>query len=129
MRDSYKTSVEAMDGFILNTHAVAKLQRTLKNKMNVKTSTNHKEFSHWQKKMQKVKNRVTSHNTSFFETIKSVITYKEEKKKTLKTISVPKEVSQALALFVCKCTDKKTAFHYPLTSYSLAIPDLSGKSY
>ena len=46
MRDSYKTSVEAIDGFILNTHAVAKLQRTLKNKMNVKTSTNHKEFSH-----------------------------------------------------------------------------------
>ena len=51
-----------------------------------------------------VKNRVTSHNTNFFETIKkSGITYKEEKKKTPKAISVLEEDRQALELFVFKC--------------------------
>ena len=56
-----------------------------------------------------VKNRVTSHNTSFCETKKSGITYKKEKKKTPKKIPVPKEDLQDLGLFVSKCTDKKTA--------------------
>ena len=75
------------------------------------------------------KNRLTSHNTSFFETIKkSSITYKEEKKKTPKAIPILKD-RQALGLFVSKCTDKKAAFHYPLTSYHLAIADPSGKFY
>ena len=77
-----------------------------------------------------VKNRVTSHNTRFFETIKkSGITYKEEKKKTPKAISVLKENWQALGLFAFKCTDNKAAFHYPLELYSFAIADLSGKLY
>ena len=56
-----------------------------------------------------VKNRVTSHNTSFCETKKSTITYKKEKKKTPKTFPVLKEDLQDLGLFVSKCTDKKTA--------------------
>ena len=77
-----------------------------------------------------VKNWVTSHNTGFFETIKkSGITYKEEKKKTPKAISVLKEDRQALWLFISKCTDKKAVFHYPLTSYTLAIVDPSGRLY
>ena len=47
-----------------------------------------------------VKNRVISHNTSFFETIKkSVITYISQKKKTPKTISVIKQDLQVLGLF------------------------------
>ena len=77
-----------------------------------------------------VKNRITSHNTSFFETIKkNCITYKEEKKKTPKAISVLKENRQTLGLFVSKCTDKKVAFHYPLTSYPLTIANPNGKLY
>ena len=40
-----------------------------------------------------------------------------------------KEDSQALGLFVSKCTDNKVAFHYPLTSYPLAIAIPSGKLY
>ena len=38
-----------------------------------------------------------------------------------------KEDHQALGLFVSKCADKKAAFHYPLTSYPLAIIDPIGK--
>ena len=41
----YSASVDAVDDFILNTHALAKLRRALKNRINVKTSGNHKEFS------------------------------------------------------------------------------------
>ena len=51
MRGGYSTFVEAIDDFILNTHALAKLRRALKNRMNVKTSTNHKEFSQGRKKI------------------------------------------------------------------------------
>ena len=51
MRIGCSTSAEAVDGFILNTHALTKLRRALKNRMNVKTSSSHKEFSHRQKKM------------------------------------------------------------------------------
>ena len=51
MRGGYSTSVETVDDFILNTHALAKLRRALKYRINVKTSSNHKEFSHGQKKM------------------------------------------------------------------------------
>ena len=51
MRGGYSTSVKAVDDFILNTHALAKLRRALKNRMNVKTSSNHEEFSHGRKKM------------------------------------------------------------------------------
>ena len=51
MRGSYSTTVEILDDFILKTHALAKLRHALKNRMNVKTSSNHKEFSHGQKKM------------------------------------------------------------------------------
>ena len=40
-----------------------------------------------------------------------------------------KEDRQALRLFAFKCTDKKAEFHYPLTSYPLAIADQSGKLY
>ena len=77
-----------------------------------------------------VKNRVTSHNTSFFETIKkSSITYKGKKRKTPKAKSVLKEDRQPLGLFVSKCTDKKAAFDYPLTSYPLVVADPSGKFY
>ena len=60
-----------------------------------------------------VKNRVTSHNTSFREIIKkSGITYKEEKQKTSKAMSVLEEDRQSLALFVIKCTDKKVVKIY-----------------
>ena len=80
--------------------------------------------------LQFVKNRVIYHNTSFFEIIKkSGINYKDEKKKTIKSISVLKEDRHALRFFVSKCTDKKASFHYPLTSYPLAIADLSEKLY
>ena len=37
----------------LNTHALTKLWRALKNRMNVKTSSNHKEFSHEQQQQKK----------------------------------------------------------------------------
>ena len=53
MRGGYSTSVEAVDDSILNTHAFEKLRRVLKNRVNGKTSTNHKEFSHGQNKMHK----------------------------------------------------------------------------
>ena len=77
-----------------------------------------------------VKNRVTSQNASFFETIKrSGITYKEDKRKTQKAVSLLKEDRQAPALFVSECTNKKAAFHYPQTLYPLAIADPSGKIY
>ena len=76
-----------------------------------------------------VKNHGTSHNTSFFETIKkSGLTYKEEKK-TQKAISVLKEDCQDLGLFISKCTNKKAAFHHSLISHTLAIADPSGKLY
>ena len=121
--------MEVVDDFILNTHVLAKLMHTPKNKNHVKTANIHKEFSHWQKKMHAqyiqqpltnipsnpfhgpawntmscleisskiingllapketgkkfhlefVKNRVTSHDTSFLEILKkSGVTYKEE---------------------------------------------------
>ena len=38
MRGDYSTSVEAVDDFIINIHALAKLQRALKNRINAKTS-------------------------------------------------------------------------------------------
>ena len=41
MRDDYSISVEAVDDFNLNTHDLAKLQHALKNRMNVKKSSNH----------------------------------------------------------------------------------------
>ena len=51
-----------------------------------------------------VKNRVISHNTSFFEAIKkSGITYISQKKKTPKTISVMKQDLQVLGLFCLGC--------------------------
>ena len=57
------------------------------------------------------KNWVTFHNTSFFErTKKSGITYKKEKKKTPKVISVLKEDRQALGLFASKFTHKNVRF-------------------
>ena len=49
MHGGYSTSVEAIDDFILNTHALAKLRRALKNRTNVKRSRNYKEFSQGQK--------------------------------------------------------------------------------
>ena len=51
MRVGYSTSVQAADDFILNIHTLAKPWRALKNRMKLKTSCNHKEFSHGQKKM------------------------------------------------------------------------------
>ena len=50
MQDGYSAFVEAIDDFNLNTHALAKLRSGLKNWMNVKTSSNYKEFSHGQRK-------------------------------------------------------------------------------
>ena len=47
----YSTSIETLDNFFFNTHALEKLWRALKNRMNVKTSSNHKEFSRAQKKV------------------------------------------------------------------------------
>ena len=52
-----------------------------------------------------------------------------KRKKTPKALSVLKENCQALGDFVSKCTDKKAAFHCPLTFYHLAILDPSGKLY
>lgn len=52
-----------------------------------------------------------------------------KRKKTTKALSVLKENCQALEYFVSKCTDKKAAFHCPLTLYHLAILDPSGKLY
>ena len=49
--------------------------------------------------------------------------------KTLKAISLLKEDRQALGLFVSKCMDKETAFHYPLTTYPLTVADPSGTFY
>ena len=40
----YSKSLETVDDFKLNTHVSAKLRRAQKNRMNVKTSDNHKEF-------------------------------------------------------------------------------------
>ena len=51
MRGGYSTSVEAADDFILNTHTLSKLRRVLKNRMNVETSSIHKEFSYGAKEM------------------------------------------------------------------------------
>ena len=172
MRGGYSTSEEAVDDFVLNTHSLAKLRRALKDKMNMKTSSQHKEFSQGQKRLHEqyimqlinnihsdpfhglarnmisgleitpkiidsllgatatgekrktefVTDRVFSRKTSFFLPIKkSGVTYQEEKKKAPKAVSVMKEDRQALGLFVSKCTDKKAAFHYPLTTYPLAI--------
>lgn len=39
----------------------------------------------------------------------------------MKEISVLKEDRQALGLFVSKCTDKRKAFSFPLTTYPLSI--------
>ena len=49
----YSKSLETVDDFKLNTHVSAKLRRAQKNRMNVKTSDNHKEFWHGQKKKKK----------------------------------------------------------------------------
>ena len=50
MHSGYSTSVETVNDFFLNTNALQKL-RPLKNRINVKTSSNHKQFSHGRKKM------------------------------------------------------------------------------
>ena len=179
MRVGCSTFVEAINDFILNTHAFTKLRRPLNNRMNVKTSSNYKEFSHGQKKMHEqyiqqllitissnpfhgsarnlmsslnisfkiiddllaakgtgeelhlefAINRVTSCNTSFFETTKkSGITYKEERKKTPMAVSVLKKDRQALGFFASNFTDKKEV-HYALTLYTQVIADPSGKFY
>ena len=67
-RGGYSISVEAVDDFILNIHTLAKLGCALKNGMNAKTSSNHKEFSHWQQKMheQYIKQLFTTISTSLF---------------------------------------------------------------
>ena len=44
-------AVEAVDDFVLNIYALAELRCALKNMMNEKTSSNQKEFSHRQKKI------------------------------------------------------------------------------
>ena len=177
MRGGYSTSAEAVDDFVLNTHSIAKLRRALKHKMNMKTSSQHKEFSPGQMKLHEqyvnqlisniqtdpftgparnmisgleittkiidslleataigkqrktefVTDRVLSRKTSFYLPIKrSGVIYQEEKKKAPKAVSVMKEDRQALGLFVSKCTDKKAAFHYPLTTYPLAIANPEG---
>ena len=51
MRGGHSTSVEAVGDFVLNTHVIAKLRRTLKNKMHLKTSCLHKECSQGQRKL------------------------------------------------------------------------------
>lgn len=45
MRGGYSTSLEATDDFVLNTHLLAKLRASLKQKMNLKTPSLHKENS------------------------------------------------------------------------------------
>ena len=45
MRGGYSTSIEAVDDFILSTHSLAKLRRALKDKLDLKPSCLHKEFS------------------------------------------------------------------------------------
>ena len=180
MRGGYSTSGEAVDDFVLNTHSIAKLRRALKNKMNIKTSNAHKEFSHGQIKLHEqqitclisniqtdpfhgcarniisglevnpkvvksllgstnigetqkqefVRDRVLSRKTSFHDPIKkSSVSYKEVKNKKPKAVSVLKEDRQALGLFVSKFTDKRVAFHHPLTTYPLAIADPEGTLY
>ena len=53
MQGNCSTSLEAVDDFILNALVLTKLQRALKNRTNVKTSSNHKEFSQGQKNKKK----------------------------------------------------------------------------
>ena len=43
MRGGYSTSFDAENYFLLNFHILAKLRKELKNKMNLKTDSNHKE--------------------------------------------------------------------------------------
>ena len=50
IRGDYITFIKVIDRFILNTHAFAKLRCRLKTRMNTKTSRNHKEFLHRQRK-------------------------------------------------------------------------------
>ena len=51
MRGGYSKSQEAVDNFVMNTHVLAKLRRVLKEKMDLKTSCLHKEFTHGQMKL------------------------------------------------------------------------------
>ena len=44
MQGNYSTSVNVGDDLILSTDALAKLQRALKNRINVKTCRDHKEL-------------------------------------------------------------------------------------
>ena len=76
-----------------------------------------------------VKNRVPYHNTSFFETIiKWYNLQRGEKEDTKGNFSADGGSSSSRIVF-SKFTDKKDEFHYPLTSYPLAIADPSGKLY
>ena len=50
-RGGYNTFVEAIDYFALNTNALAKLRFLLMNRLRVKTSDNHREFSYGLKKI------------------------------------------------------------------------------
>lgn len=43
MRDGYSTSVDAENHYIQNSHILSKLRKERKNKMNLKTKSNHKE--------------------------------------------------------------------------------------
>ena len=43
MGGRYSTSINAENDFILNSHVLAKLRKELKNKMSLKTDSNHKE--------------------------------------------------------------------------------------
>ena len=66
MQGGYSTSVETVDDFIFNSHALAKLWRALKNRMNVKTSSNHKKFSTGRKKCMSIQQLLTTIPTNLF---------------------------------------------------------------
>ena len=68
MRGGYSTSHEAVDNFVMNTHALAKLRLALKEKMDLKTSCLHKEFTHGQMKLHEnyIQNLLASLHTDPF---------------------------------------------------------------
>ena len=101
LRGGYSTFVEAFDDFILNTYALAKLWRALKNRVNVKKSRNHKVFSHGQKKMheQHIQKLGTTISTDpFHGPAQNIISGLEISSKTIDGLLSGKETGEKLHL-------------------------------
>ena len=124
MRGGYSTSGEAVDDFVLNTHSLAKLRRALKNKMNIKTSNAHKEFSYGQKKLheQYIKCLISNiHTDPFHGCARNIISGVEVSPKIIESLLGSTAIGEAQKKeFVRdRVLSRKTSFFDPIKKSSV----------